>query len=335
MLIHDPDAFSIVIPTFQGAAFLRRALDYLKQEGHEGRIVISDSSTGTHKDFAKSCPGIYPELLIDVFDYDESVSFTSKLIDTLQRISSRNVLLHANDDFMVPAAVEHCVCFLEENNDFSSARGRIPTIYLERRPSPEDQNGVQVSIATNPMRAYVEEDPVRRVIAHLDHYSSTFYSVHRRKDIITALSYTHANAENVIFFQYLSSCILTFLGRIWCSDELFYVRQNHAQSWSATLMKSSYEHWPLLITSKDFSRYYGEFKKALLHFMKSASNNLQDTERRIDEAAISLFRRSFCGFEVDHLEEKKFIDRINDPKSRENALLHRIVGFALRYPDTY
>ena len=46
MLIEDPLKFALVIPTYEGTAFLRRCLDYLDSVGYPGQIVLSDDSSG-------------------------------------------------------------------------------------------------------------------------------------------------------------------------------------------------------------------------------------------------------------------------------------------------
>jgi hypothetical protein len=185
------------------------------------------------------------------------------------------------------------------------------------------------------MRAYEHVSPVSRVLQHIRQYASTFYSVHRRKHLIASFAHTEITKQNVIFFQYLSSCLMAYHGKVSCMNELFYVRQGHSRSWSAALKSSSHEHWPLLITSKDFSSQYQGFKRALLDYVYAGASPEPQIDRQVDEAAVELFRRSFCGFETDNPDEMAFRSRIDDPVSKENQTLRSIVGFALQYPEAY
>jgi len=147
---------------------------------------------------------------------------------------------------------------------------------------------------------------------------------------------TEAATKNVIFFQYLSSCISALKGKIWCTDKLFYVRQGHGDSWSARLKKGDYEHWPMLITSPDFSRYYQEFRAALSQYVESSFDiPAIKVGLRIDVAALKLFQRAYCGREMDNPEETQFLKRLNDPSSDDCRLLTSVVDFTLNYPDTF
>jgi hypothetical protein len=92
----------------------------------------------------------------------------------------------------------------------------------------------------------------------------------------------------------------------------------------------------MLITSPDFSKYYQQFRAALMRCVE-CSFNMPATAvgDRIDVAALGLFQRGYCGREVDNPEEEKFLKRLNDPKSVDYNLLTSVVDFILRYPQTY
>jgi hypothetical protein len=119
-------------------------------------------------------------------------------------------------------------------------------------------------------------------------------------------------------------------------DQLFYVRQGHADSWSGRLKQGDYEHWPMLITSPDFSRYYQEFRTALARLVESTNGMPADVlGPRIDVAALGLFQRGYCGREMDNPDEARFIQRLHDAGSEEHRVLTSIVDFTRRYPQTF
>jgi len=335
MQIDNPDLFSVVLPTFNGTPFVKRTLDYLRHLQFKGRIVLSDNRSGSCREWIASCATAYRDLNLEAFQFDERITFLDKLIATLEKTPSRFVILHAHDDFMVPAAVESCVTFLDRDSAYSAARGRVAMFALTRGDAKAAAQ-TSVALVPHPMRGYEQDTPVERMIAHIDRYASTFYSIHCRERLIESFRRTAAGTTNVIFFQYLSSCISALQGKIHCSDELFYVRQGHADSWSGSLKQNSYEHWPLLITSPDFSRYYSEFRNSLCRLCETTlALSAQDIGPRIDKAAVSLFRRAYCGQELDNPEEVRFIQRLNTAGSAEHALLTAVIDFCLKYPDTY
>jgi len=333
MIINDPSRFSVVVPTFNGTPYLRRLLDYFRNIAFDGSIVLSDNSSGEHREFVMQCPREYADLDIEVQQFPHDIRFLDKMVRTLETIASRFVMLHAHDDFMIPRAVERCVMFLNEHPDYSVARGRVAMVRLAR----EHGENVQVSLVPHPMRGYEEDEAATRVLHHVERYASTFYSVHRREPLIESFQRTEAATKNVIFFQYLSSCISVLRGKVRCMDELFYVRQGHEDSWSGNLRRSeNYEHWPMLITSPDFSRHYHDFRSALAELVRESCAVPADRySQDIDRAALGLFQRSFCGQERDNAEEAQFLKRLENEGSEENGLLKSAVQFALKYNDTY
>jgi len=333
MNIEKPAVFSVVVPTFEGTPFLRRMLDYFRHIAFEGAIVLSDNSSGEHRQFVADCPGQYGDLDLEVMQFPPEVRFLDKMSQTLAKIDSRLVMLHAHDDFMVPSVVDRCVGFLAENPDYSVARGRVAMIALSRA---EDTN-VQVSLVPHPMRGYADDAPAARVLHHIERYTSTFYSVHRREPLLESFQRTEAATKNVIFFQYLSSCISVLRGKVYCLDELFYVRQGHADSWSGRLKNSAgYEHWPMLITSPDFSRYYHEFRNVLADLVEDVCGTPAGEYRAaIDQAAIGLFKRSLGGQEGENVEEVRFLQQLEDVTTDDSRRLQSVIKFAVKYGDTY
>ena len=335
MKIHDTGLFALVVPTFEGTPYLQRMLDYFRHVAFEGRIVLADNSSGEHREFIDRCAGAYPELELEVHSFPHDIRFLDKMVATLEKLDARFVMLHAHDDFMVPDAVERCVAFLADNPTYGVVRGRVAMIALSRGTGAHATE-VGVHLVPHPMRAYEQDDPVERVLNHVERYASTFYSVHRREHLVESFRLTEEATNNVIFFQYLSSCISVFKGKVSCSDELFYVRQGHEDSWSGSLKKGDYEHWPMLITSANFSDYYQEFRDALCRVIgKASATDMPELGARIDRAALGLFQRSFCGKEVDNPAETRFLQRLNDQASEENRHLTAVVQFAASYQNTF
>ena len=338
MLIDNPEVFSVLVPTFNGTRYLRRMLDYFRQISFRGEVVLSDNSAIEHRAFIDGCDSAYPELKIRKFMFSENIRFLDKLVATLEKIDSKFVMLHAHDDFMIPAGVEKCVDFLSKNSEYSGARGRVAMFALERATQTAlASTPVSVSLVPHPMRGYEQTDSFERVVAHIGRFAPTFYSVHRRKSLIESFRVTEEATKNVIFFQYLSSCLAVLAGKVWCSDELFYVRQGHRDSWSGRLNNGrDYEHWPMLIASPNFSKYYQQFRTALVRQIVNCSDVSAETAaQHIDVAAIDLFKRGFCGQEVDNPGEVRFLQNLNDQGTKEYAGLASIVDFVVGYPETY
>ena len=335
-LLEDPEAFALVIPTYNGTAFLKRTLDYLREAGFPGLILLSDNSTGAHRDFIPACADSYPELWLETRQYPAAIRFLDKLVDSPEHLDSRSVMLCAHDDFVIVPELDRLVALLEEDSSLAAARGRVAMVELARAPGSATAAPPVASLSPHPMRAYLQDDPVERVLDHIRRYASTFYSVHRRANLIESFRLTEAATKNVVFFQYFSSCLAALQGKIACTDSLFYVRQGHAGSWSGSLKRSrDYEHWPMLITSPAWSQYYREFRDALLREIQRRAPSSMVDPGALDEAFVALVRRSLTGIEEDNAEEAGFLRRLKEAHTGEHAALARVVAFAARYPDTF
>jgi len=334
MLIEDDKTFSLIIPTYEGTPFLRRCLEHLKSVQYLGHIVLADDSTGEHREFIESCASRYPELWIDLHLYDHGTRFLNKLCQSMDRIRARFVMLCGQDDFVVPNAVERVARALDADAGLSCARGRVARFHIRREASGAGANTVPVEFTHHPMRAYREARAVDRVLAHIRAYSSTLYSVHRRLDLIESFRRTEAGTRNIIFMQYLSSCITAAQGRIECVDTLFLARQAHAASWAAQLMRDS-EHWPLLVASPNFSAYYHEFRSALLEVLRNEPGADERLGERIDEAFIDLVKLGLYRIGVDDPEHAAFHARLTTEGTEEQREVESIVRLALTHPETY
>jgi len=336
MLIEDSKTFALILLNRDGTPYLRRALDYLKRVEYPGQIVICDSSHPEHAGFVAGSQAAYPDLWIELATFPDTVEFFDKLEATLDRLPAEHAMLCANDDFVIPDVLERCVAALSSDTSLSCARGRSVMFQLVRQPDPGGDSNVGVGLSLYPMRSYMHAGCIERTLEFLRNYSTTMHSVHHRALLLENVRYTGAHSGNLIFFQYLFSAISAVQGRILCLDEPFYIRQGRADSMSAQMRRASYEHWPLLITSPDFSRFYGEFRQAVLDFVAARVGETPPTlPLDFDVAAVGLMRRGFCGKEFDNPEEVKFFERAGANSTRENTLIREITQFAVGYPDTY
>jgi len=334
MLIEDDKAFSLIIPTYEGTPFLRRCLDHLKSIAYPGHIVLADDSSGGHREFVESCASRYPELWIDLHPYEHGTRFLDKLSQSMDRIRARFVMLCGQDDFVVPSALERVVGTLDADAGLSCARGRVARFRIHRKEDATGGDRVGIEFLQHPMHAYREAHAVDRVLAHLRGYSSTLYSIHRRSQLIESFRRTEAATSNVIFMQYLASCITAAQGRVECVNTLFLARQAHAASWAARLMRDS-EHWPLLVASPKFSAYYQEFRSALLELLRGDPDAGERLGERIDEAFIELVKLGLCRIAGGDPEEAAFYARLTTQGTEEQREADSIVRFALGHPDTY
>jgi glycosyltransferase domain-containing protein len=334
--MEDPACFALVVPTYQGTPFLRRLLEFLKAERYLSPIVLSDNSSGEHRDFVVSCAERYPELWLELQLYDPAIGFLDKLVRTLERLEARCVMLCGQDDYIVPEGVEKLLRALAADAGLSCVRGRVARFHLRPLEREGGLRGAAIELNKHPMLAYEDPAPLDRVLAHMRAYTSTLYSVHRREQLLESFRVTDRATRNVVFWQYLSSCITTALGRVGCLDELFLARQIHGGSWSASL-HGDREHWPLLVTSPRYSAYYGEFRGALAEFLaqRLGCGDAAALGAQIDEGFVALVARVFGRTSHSDASNDAFFARLQSAGSAENNRVQAMASFALPHVETY
>jgi hypothetical protein len=116
---------------------------------------------------------------------------------------------------------------------------------------------------------------------------------------------------------------------------LFLARQIHKRSWSATARDN--EHWPLLVTSPNYSTYYQGFRAALTDFLLERVGAQDDgaLAASIDQAFLELFKRAFCGTAQTDAANKAFFARLQTAGTAEEKFITRATQFTLPYRDTY
>ncbi|MGA0134819.1 MAG: TIGR00180 family glycosyltransferase [Opitutales bacterium] len=317
MRIDDADCFALIIPTYQGTPFLRRLLDFLDAEQYPGHIVLSDNSRGEHRAFVESCPTRYAGLWLDLQCYDFDIGFLDKLARTLETLTARNVMLCGQDDYVVPQTLEKLLDLIEADPGLACVRGRVARFLLRPVSTDAEKPAARVHLNNMPMLPYEDPDPVTRVLGHMRAYASTLYALHRREALLECFRFTDAATRNVIFWQYLSSCVTVALGRVACLDALFLARQIHKRSWSATANDN--EHWPLLVTSPRYSDYYQGFRSALVDFLlrRAGAGDADGLGADIDRAFLELLKRTFCGTSQTDAANKAFFARLQTAGTAE------------------
>jgi glycosyltransferase domain-containing protein len=326
MLLDDPAAFCLLVPTYEGTPFVRRLLEFLRAERYPGLVLLSDNSSAPHREFARSCVQRYPELWLEVQEYDQGIGFLDKLVRSLSQLEARYVMLCGQDDFIAPEGIEALLQLIDADRGLACVRGRVARFHLRPLEGIGAKRTAAVDFNKHPMLPYEQAEPAQRVLAHMRAYTSTLYSLHRRTQLIESLRLTDAATKNVIFWQYLQSCATVALGRVACLDQLFLARQIHRESWSASLA-GNHEHWPLLLASPRYSQYYGEFRRALV--------DLVGIEAEIDEAYVPLARRALCRTSDSDAGNDAFFARLQSAGTPENTRVNAMARFSLPYEGTY
>jgi len=311
---------SIIVPSVAGRArFFATALRHLAACAVRWPILVSDHSSAEHESVLSGVAARFPELDSRLLRHPPAMHFLERLARCAEATHTDYVVLHADDDFMMPASMESCIDFLDANPDFAACQGRMAAF---RIPAP---GRVQVDKIDGRTRA--EAHAPDRIVAHLANFTPTLYAIHRREVFVDACLRTLRFTENVTFWQYLGSCVALLRGKLKTLEGLYYLRLNNEVGWRAQLIgRRDPSHWPYIAVSPGFSAELVRFKNGLLTLLADSGED-GELSRRIDDACIWLIRRALCGMTKEPLEsdEEVFLARLQAPGNEEHRLLEYCV----------
>lgn len=247
---------SIVIPTYNNRSrFLARLLQYYRSGGFAHPIVVADSSEASEREANRnSIASLQGELDVLHEVFPPGIHFNLKIAQALATIDTKYAVLCADKDFLVPEAIEQCVRYLEANPDYSVAHGQAATIL-----SVKVSSGHRILSRSYPQRTLERDGPQIRLQDHLQNYTTTFYSVHRRPELMRNMQLTADTTAPFHFGELLPSCLSVIQGKVRCLDVLCMVRQYRRDITTNTKLVP----WAALLTSDDFSQRDAQFRNCL------------------------------------------------------------------------
>ena len=271
---------SLVIPTYNRPQFLGRLLLYYKEMKLPHRIAVADSSNPQSISAnAKLVAAAKNVLEIDHLVYSSTTPFNAKLIQVLEAINTSYVIFCGDDDFITPRGIEQAANYLETHKDYSVASGRISAITAH--PASGGDPGYGLLSHRYAQRTIDDDNAAVRLKNHLSNYTTTFYSVHRRAQLLRNLHLTHELTSDYRFGELLPSCLSLIQGKTICLDLLYMVRQAITDS-TATKADS----WTNLLAQDDYPERYALFRDCLVKELEYAA---QLDQAQADEVVTQAF----------------------------------------------
>ena len=167
----------LIIPTHNRNLFLKRILHYYDNHASGLTVTIIDSSK---EPVSSSNYGVVESLSgKNCYNYIHSSQFTNedillheKVRHGLNRSVADYVAVCADDDFLVPTALEKFASFLEQNPDYCCAKGRIFDFIAPKK-------GVFRLLPALHWRPVESEDACERVWLASRYYQQSFYGLFR------------------------------------------------------------------------------------------------------------------------------------------------------------
>ena len=207
--------------------FTGRWLDYANIFLKDYKILIADGSPIDDKyNFNKDN---FPNLKVEIpkFPYDENIgTFIKKIRDSLNIIDTEYVLYCENDDFMIANEISNVLDFLDKNNDFISGKGEIFNFSVS---SVNELYGKIIEVKQ--FNEYVNlgnENLIERLKLFSKNRHSLYHNIIRTevlKDILRNV--IEKEFFDLVTFQYFWNFYIPIAGKIFCSNNLYMLHQNH------------------------------------------------------------------------------------------------------------
>lgn len=153
-------------------------------------------------------------------DFNE---YYKKIAHALTRINSKYVMFADNDDFLLPQGINRSIDFLNTNDDFVGASGRIGFFYLFSFKTKKTNNFLGTPYLIFPQhggyapRSLDKIKAVERIESAAQLYNVTYYSVFR------TITLRHVASENAeICFNSLYSSELFLHLKLLCSGRIHF-----------------------------------------------------------------------------------------------------------------
>lgn len=304
---------TLLLPTVaHRAEFLRSTLEYLSVAMKGAQIVISDHTADADNDTVTRLASQFTQLDIVVERHPASLHFLERLTACARVARSSYVVVHADDDFMLPGAIDESVNFLDRHPDFVGCQGR--TFFLKLRPPRSCAPKI------NRTMSRAEGDVASRITNQCAHFTPTLYALTRRDAFIESNDATLSYTRNVVFWQYLSSCLLLARGKLRVLDSLYYLRLDNPDGWRATLIREGDRtHWPHLVVAAEFSQELAGLKAGLDAALAAAGTT--DIDRIVDDCCLALIRRAFNPVWQHESAEVNLLSRASHAGTHENEMV--------------
>ena len=272
----ERDAFSLVIPTFNRPVFLQRLLNYYCDLRASFGIVVADSSSGSALEENLSMTARAQQILdVKHQAYPSDTAPYKKLTDALGKIKSEYAAICADDDFITPDGVAAGVEFLQHNSGYSIAHGCAAAVWIL-------SGGEIQGASTYPQRSIELDDAAARLEDHLRDYTATYYSIHRREQLVSNMERADAQTVDYRLGELLPSCLSVIQGKAKALDVLYMVRQ---ADFEPPKYGEKMLAWDDLITRDDFPDRYEKFRACLADELTRASSANRDEANRVVDGA--------------------------------------------------
>lgn len=204
---------TLIIILHNRHANIARLAEYYKDT--DASFILADSSTQKHP--SSEIPGSWRHF------YTPEVTYTKKIETVLQYVTTRYVILCADDDFIIPSAIQRCIHFLDTRPEYAAAQGNCLCF-----KKSELSSGLPVRfypLYSQLDYAYESDQGPARIKHLLSNYKSLLYAVQRTAYLQQAYQGASDYIHNLYLNEYNASIIPIMLGKYKELPFLYQVRE--------------------------------------------------------------------------------------------------------------
>lgn len=211
--------FTLLIPTHQRAALLRRLLAYYERTSFPYDIVVADSSLKEIAEENERTCEHFSSLRLRYLSFDPKTEIFDKITETLAIIDSPYIALCSDDDFLATAASERAVLFLQEHADYAAVSGRSLSCTVTKYGT--------LQIVPHPQRSIIGKNSFERLEEYFKEPISLIYAVYRRPLFLQILTQIKKYRTDNTRFEELGFSLLTSVaGNVGLLESLHLIRQS-------------------------------------------------------------------------------------------------------------
>lgn len=261
------DRLTCLVPTYNRPEFLRRLLQFYRQHPMPCSFFVADSS---RPDAAAENLAAIDQVrnTIDITYRHFDAEVISKCRQALEQICTPHVVFCADDDYLLPDAVERCLGFLESHPDYAVAQGLMAVINCKQTGKPPF---ISAGFTMD------DDDALPRCRKMALYWFTTFYGVYRTETLLDNFRITSRNldcARSYFFPEMLLSQLSVLKGKVKVFPEIHFLHESHDANLGATPKVSDHQHALEL---------YQQFRECLTSQWEQIGVSRQQAERLIEK----------------------------------------------------
>jgi len=270
---------TVVIPTYNRPAYLKRILSYYHKYGKNLPVLIADSSSEDNKTLNRGTVNSFTGAFFTYLDkYGPSTDPWDKVHDAFQQVSTEYCVLCADDDFITPSGIQEAAAFLDINPNFNIAHGHYLGFQLEIVPGSEPKFCWYKRYVYQSINHPEPQDRLSYLLSNASAAVPTMHAVFRTNLQKMIYAEVVRSTSDSRFAEILYESLVIIYGKIKYLEILYEARDNTS---SHTVTDSL----PDFVKEGSYNKKYLKFSNSLAnHLSKQSGIGLAESQKIVDTA---------------------------------------------------